>query len=381
MLDYLFLYPVLNFRRPEQSNHQSKHFHDDKRSSLFFGVDVFRTGCRGTTTYFPPLQGNEWEMLDPASLNWCEERVENLFDYLESQQTKSFLILKDGRIVLEKYFGTYTQDSVWVWYSAGKSLRAVLVGIAQEEGLLDIADRTSDYLGEGWSGLSQAQENSVTIWHQLTMTSGLNELFFTCVQPACLLYRADAGTRWAYHNGPYNLLRNVLEQATGKDINTYTLNKVRNAIGMKTGFWVSAGDNTFFFSRARDMARFGLMVAEGGKWGNDTIIRDTAYFRQMVNTSQDLNPSYGYLWWLNGKSSYVPPGMPVSIPGSVAPAAPADAITAAGAQGQFISISRSKGAGACPAGVGCRRQSGGYLANRRNLEKGGRTGLWCYRRQ
>ena len=63
----------------------------------------------------------------------------------------------------------------------------------------------------------------------------------------------------------------------------------------------------------------------------------------MTNSSQDLNPAYGYLWWLNGKESYIAPSSPMSIPGPIAPNAPDDLITAAGAQGQFISISKSSG--------------------------------------
>ncbi len=45
----------------------------------------------------------------------------------------------------------------------------------------------------------------------------MDERIFACTEPACLLYKVDAGTRWAYHNGPYALLRNVIENATGFD--------------------------------------------------------------------------------------------------------------------------------------------------------------------
>ena len=62
----------------------------------------------------------------------------------------------------------------------------------------------------------------------------------------------------------------------------------------------------------------------------------------MLNTSQVLNPSYGYLWWLNGKSSYIPPGTPDSFPGPITPNAPDDMFAAAGANGQFICIAPSE---------------------------------------
>jgi hypothetical protein len=55
------------------------------------------------------------------------------------------------------------------------------------------------------------------------------------------------------------------------------------------------------------MARFGLLMLNKGNWNGNVILSDTNYYNQMVNSSQTLNPSYGYLWWLNGKASYMLP--------------------------------------------------------------------------
>ena len=104
------------------------------------------------TLYFPPLEGDTWETLDPADLGWCADSLQNLIDFVGERNSKSFIILKDGKMVVEEYYNTYEQDSLWYWASAGKSLMGVLVGLAQEDGFLDIEDPTSDYLGEGWTG-------------------------------------------------------------------------------------------------------------------------------------------------------------------------------------------------------------------------------------
>ena len=306
---------------------------------LLFISNIWALSGLQAQTYFPPDHGQGvWDSITPSSLGICEDSVAALYNYLETEQSKSFMLIKDGKIVLEKYFGTYTADSLWVWFSAGKSLRAMLIGIAQEEGLLNILDKSSDYLGNGWTSLTPAQEDSITIWHQLTMTSGLDEQEFYCTDPSCLKYLAPAGTRWAYHNGPYSLLRDVLENASGKTINNLTTTRIKTPTGMSGGFWLKVGENTFYFSTARDMARYGLLVLNNGVWNNDTILGDTAYFRQMTTSSQDINPSYGYLWWLNGKASYIPPEIVVSVAGSLSPNAPEDGIIAAGAQGQFIVV-------------------------------------------
>lgn len=295
--------------------------------------------------YYPPANSSgEWATTSPESLNWNLDSISALYDFLEAEDSRAFLVLKDGRMVLEQYFGTYTQDSIWYWASAGKTLRAALIGIAQQEGFLDINDPTSDYLGNGWTSLEPEQEDSITILNQITMTTGLNPFFSGCTDPACLVYGVPVGTRWYYHNGPYSLTKEVLEAATGTTLNAYTNSKFEAPLQTGFGAWFSAdGSTTTYFSSARTMARFGLMIQGGGSWAGTQIMTDTAYFNAMITPSQELNPSYGYLWWLNGQDSYIPPGTFLSIPGPFAPDAPEDVIVAAGADGQLISIAGEDG--------------------------------------
>ncbi len=292
--------------------------------------------------YFPPTLGGAWATTDPATLGYCSDPIDSLYEFLRAEQTDAFLLLKDGRIVLERYFGDYGMDDQGPWFSAGKSLKAILVGIAQETGELDIREPASAYLGMGWTSLPPEKEALITVRNQLTMTSGLDERNFTCTDPECLTYVTDAGERWIYHNGPYSLLRDVIEVATGVDLNIYTNQKVEAPTGMR-GFWLASGPNNFYISTARDMARFGLLVLNEGIWDNQAVLSDTAYLRQMLTPSQSLNPAYGYLWWLNGQAKYIGPGGPEVFDGPLAPSAPEDLVMAAGAQGQFISVVPSQG--------------------------------------
>jgi CubicO group peptidase (beta-lactamase class C family) len=289
--------------------------------------------------YFPPLTGTTWETSTPQSLGWCTEKVDTLYKYLDKTNTKAFIILKNGRIVLEKYFGTFTSDSTWYWASAGKTLTGFTVGIAQQEGFLKIQDTTSKYLGKGWTSLTAAQEDKITVRNQLTMTTGLNDgvAESDCTLPSCLQYKADANTRWAYHNAPYTLLDKVIETATGSSLNLYVQNKVRSKIGM-TGLFVKLGNNNVHFSTARSMARFGLLLLNKGKWSTTTVLSDTAYLRQMTNSSQNINPSYGYLTWLNGKSALMVPSSQIVFPTSFSPNAPAEMFAALGKNGQIINV-------------------------------------------
>jgi len=290
--------------------------------------------------YFPPVTGSDWQTVTPASLGWDETALTNLYPYLQSKDTKAFIILKNGKIVTEKYFGTFTTDSLWYWASAGKTMTGLLVGIAQQDGLLNINDKSSKYLGAGWTSAPLAKENLITIKNQLTMTSGLDDGVSDpdCTMPGCLIYKADAGTRWAYHTGVYTMLDGVIEKASGLPFNTYFQQKIRDKIGMD-GTWVKTpNSNNVYYSNARSMARFGLLLLNKGKWDATPVLSDSTYFNSQVNTSQNLNLSYGYLTWLNGKASSMLPQSQVVFPVSIIPNAPADLFAALGKNDQKIYV-------------------------------------------
>jgi CubicO group peptidase (beta-lactamase class C family) len=316
-----------------------------KRALLYiFILFVFSINTKAQPLYYPPISTSAtWETTDPSTLGWCPERINNLYTFLEQENTKGFIILKDGKIALEQYFGTFTDQSLWYWASAGKTITSFLVGKAQEENLLNINDRTSIYLGAGWTNCTLPQENNITIKNQLTMTSGLDDgvIDNDCTDPICLDYLADAGTRWAYHNAPYTLLDDVLQSATTVNLNTYTQLKLKNPTGM-TGGWTTIDYNNVYFSTVRSMARFGLLIQGNGVWNGNQLINPN-YYSEMVNTSQNLNKSYGYLWWLNGKPNYMLPTTQLIFPGSYAADAPSDMIAGLGRDGQIVSISQSSG--------------------------------------
>jgi hypothetical protein len=295
--------------------------------------------------YFPPINPQTtWDTLSAEKLGWCTENIPALYEQLEKSNTKGYILLYKGRIVLEKYFGDFAKDSAWYWASAGKTLTSFLIGKAQEDKKLSIEDPTSKYLGNGWTAIPKEQEEMIKIKHQLTMTTGISDDVsdLDCTIDTCLQYKSDPGLRWSYHNAPYTLLEKVISNATGTDINTYTQLKLKNRTGI-TGFWTNIGPDNVFISKARSMARFGLLVQNNCIWNTDTLLKNSIYVNQMTQSSQSMNPAYGYLWWLNGKNKLMVPGSQVQYPISIAPDAPADMFAAIGRNGQLICISKSTG--------------------------------------
>ncbi|HSD13418.1 MAG TPA: serine hydrolase [Flavobacterium sp.] len=297
--------------------------------------------------YFPPLTGDEWETKSIADLGWNQNAVTPLETYLNEKNSKGFIILVNGRIVLERYFNGHTATTPWYWASAGKTLTATVTGIAQQESFLNIDDKVSDYIGTGWTSIPLEKENLITNQHLLTMTSGLDDAFndsndpslHDCVDPSCLSYKADAGTRWAYDN-VYVKLQDVVAQATGQPWDNYFNSKLKNPIGM-TGTWIQSNNNSIYWSTTRSMARFGLLSLTKGNW-NGTQIINTNFFNEATGTSQNINLAYGYLWWLNGKTTFHLPQTQLTFNGSLISSAPSDMYCALGKDDQKIYVVPSK---------------------------------------
>jgi CubicO group peptidase (beta-lactamase class C family) len=308
-----------------------------KFSSL--SILVLYTAClHAQTLYFPPSSG-AWSTINPQELGWCQDRIDSLYDYLGTNQSKAFVLLKDGKIVLESYFNGHSETANWYWASAGKTLTAFMVGQAQQQGLLDINEPTSNYLGQGWTSCAPEQEQAITIRNQLTMTTGLDDgvVDDDCTESQCLEYLADAGERWAYHNAPYTLLDSVMQIATGSSLNFWCLQNVAQPTGMQ-GLWLNVDYNNVYFSNARSMARFGLLLLAEGVWNGNDLLQDEQYFFEMTHQSQPINEGYGYLTWLNNTQTFMFPETQFVFPGNYAPNAPEEMYAAIGRDGQYICV-------------------------------------------
>lgn len=309
-------------------------------SIFFFSCKKSDSGTDGGTStaayYYPPLTGDTWETKTAASIGWDEAKLQEAFDYAATKQTFGLIVLQHGKIVKEQYWNSWTKDTKYYIASAGKSVTAFIAGIAQQEGTININNKTSTYLGTGWTSLPLAKENLITVKNQLSMTTGLDDGVpdQDCTSPACLVYKADAGTRWAYYNAPYHLVHDLIQAASGKPWNAYSKEKLFDKIGMPNSIWI----NHIMYCTTREAARFGSLILRKGEWNGTQLLTDAAYYNAMTNTSQTYNLSYGYLWWLNGKASSMVPQSQIVFPTALAPSAPADMFMALGKDDKKIYV-------------------------------------------
>ncbi len=293
--------------------------------------------------YFP---GERWQTVAPASVGWDAALLADALSYAKENNSSSVVVLHHGKILTEGHWpvddvrynslvagvdasGHAIEDVA----SMQKSIVSFLVGVAVAEDLIELDQSVSHYLGSGWSKAQPTEEQAITVRHLLSMTSGLST--FSTFQSA-------AGTKWQYNTRVYSRLVSVLEKVSRLGINELTTSWLTKKIGMHDSRWgerpwVRPGMDANpigFQTSARDLARFGILMLAVGKW-HGRMLMDAGYMAEMIEPSQSLNPSYGYLWWLNGKPA--PGGDGVDLQGRV-PSAPSDMFAAEGALGRKLYV-------------------------------------------
>ena len=253
----------------------------------------------------------EWTTTSPEDAGLDPAVLEAMATDAEAAGSNCLVVTKDGEIVDEHYWNDWDETSEQEVFSATKSISSTLVGIAQDRGLLDIDDKASEYIPE-WVG---TDSEDVTIRNLVSNDSGR----FQDVESdyvTMTLREADKtgyavgldqqhpiGSTWVYNNAAIQTLDAVLEEATGMPTHEFAREALFEPLGMDTEIVTDEAGGTLMYMGAqascRDLARFGLLFLRGGEWDGEQVL-SSEWVDEATNVSQDLNPNYGFLWWLFG---------------------------------------------------------------------------------
>jgi CubicO group peptidase (beta-lactamase class C family) len=298
--------------------------------------------------YFPTA--NQWETVSHEVAGADREQLERALQYAGEKNSKGVVVLWRGRLLAERYWDGCTQTTRHPAYSASKSLVSTLVGMAIEEKKIAGTGQSAAVFLREWQG--KPKYEAITIGHMLSMTSGLeggkrnflrgalsrDERAFATSLPL----QFTPGTHWEYQNSAYRLFFSLLPAATGESLPKYTTRKLLDPLDMKHTQWqtkrLSRDQYTFLSTTPRDAARFGLLILAGGNWNGQQLINRKWLQRATTAANPRVNPSYGYLWWLNGGDRHYLPLHPVARRGPIFPGCPADAFAALGKDDQKIYV-------------------------------------------
>ena len=269
------------------------------------------TALASTTSVAGPTPGAAWQKVAPASVGLDAAKLGQVAAQARKGRSNCLVVVRDGKLAGEWYFrgtGPNTEQDV---FSATKSVASTLVGIAQDDGDLRIGASASRWIPQ-WRG---GKARAVTVRDLLSMDSGrewspLTDYVRLLAAPdrtafAIGLGQAAApGTVWAYNNSAVQTLDRVLARATGQDVTAFAERRLLKPLGMTHSALATddAGNAQLFEgmrSTCRDMARFGVLMLNHGRWGGRQIVSAGWVAQATGPSSTKLNAGYGYLWWLN----------------------------------------------------------------------------------
>jgi CubicO group peptidase (beta-lactamase class C family) len=253
---------------------------------------------------------------------------------IEAYKPVAFLVLKNGKIIFEKYWEEYGPESLSNSFSMAKSIVGLLIGAAIDDGYIKSVEQpVSDFIPE----FRNEKNKDLKIIDVLTMSSGLNwdESYSSMFSTTTNAYYGDdikdliyglevtekTGVTFKYLSGNSQLLAMVLEAATGKKVAEYTSEKFWNPMGaVNTALWSLDDENGMekayccFNSNARDFARWGQLILNNGTWANDTLI-SPEYVKAAIHPANLVDETgnkinyYGYQWWIHDANGWKVPYM------------------------------------------------------------------------
>jgi len=286
--------------------------------------------------------GSEWAAISPEEAGMDSTKLDEAVANLLASNSLGVIVLRGGKIVAEEYADNWGRDKSMRIASATKSMVVILIGMALEEGKFTGLDQSISDFAPQWKG---TPKEAITLRHMLSMTSGLNGRGFRLSNTKGDQFEVNAkmpldhepGTVWNYNTAAYHMLFRIIEKATGESLESYAQRKLFGPMGMEHTTWMKEemGDVTNYYRAicsSRDLARFGLFALRGGRWRDKQLVSEK-FFKLATTPSQEMNPAYGFLWWLNAEKGTSARGGNKEYR---FPDAPRDTIAALGAQGQIV---------------------------------------------
>jgi len=234
----------------------------------------------------------------------------------EKLNIHSLLIIRNGYLVSESYFGPYQEDTRHELFSVTKSFVATLIGIALDKGYIDELDhRVLDFFPDGAFANLDRQKEDMTLEDVLTMRSGLDWKEGDPVYGA-MYYSLDwvkfvldkpmilpAGSQFNYCSGCSHLLSAILQLTTGMNTDDFAEQTLLKPLGISNVKWER--DNTGIpiggwglQITPRDMAKLGYLYLQNGQWDGEQIV-STQWVKNatQTHTETDGELGYGYQWW------------------------------------------------------------------------------------
>lgn len=277
---------------------------------------------------YAPKDAGDWPVSTPGAEGLDPQLVAELYlDAAHLDTIYSLLVVRNGRLVAERYFNKGAPDQQALLQSATKSYISALLGIARERGCIpDLDGRMLDYFPELAGRVKDPRKREITLRQLLQMRSGYpweetdpalwaelmkGDTFKLLVDVPLV---ADPGAQFNYSNLTANILAVIVARACDTDLLPFAEEHMFSPLGAGVGTWWQDKKGyryPLIHVTARDAAKFGLLYLDGGRFGGKQIVpaewvadslrawSDDAWIaiRQTHAGRYFRDLGYGYQWW------------------------------------------------------------------------------------
>ncbi|QTH43161.1 serine hydrolase [Cohnella sp. LGH] len=293
---------------------------------------IFVTGCGKTENAIPAASSTptptsvssdpiavdgpfEWPEAKPAEAGIDEAKLQKIDEAVATKHKKtlSVLIVKDGRLVYERYYQHKGKDDPTGVFSVVKSVTSALVGIAIDKGYMKGVDqKLSELLPDLFANVDDERKKQITVKHALTLTVGLESndenMFSSLDLGADTLAKPmvnEPGETFIYNTGMVHLLSIALTKASHMTTKQFAKKYLFEPLNITEFEWSTDlqgyyNGGTLLSLRPRDMAKLGYLYLQKGKWQGDQIVSESwveESFTRYVTAEETYG--YGYLFWLS----------------------------------------------------------------------------------
>jgi hypothetical protein len=280
------------------------------------------------------LNGRLWIKANYTSFQWKKAKPEEfgvnsneLIKELEKLKTsefiQSFLIVKNGKLVVEEYFNGANANCAFNIKSCTKSILSALVGITIDKGQINcVDDKMLDYFPEYKYQIKDSNYFKITVKDLLTMQEGLDvkpKIFKSLTIKEALFesrFNKEKYKYFEYSSPSTEILSALVTKVSGMSLNDLADKELCKPIGIHIRNWpktcdgVNIGGSDSYLT-ARDMARLGYLYLQNGnidgkqiiseKWIKESTVPYDSLYSQFSCVEQT---GYGYFWRIGRQSGY-----------------------------------------------------------------------------
>lgn len=250
-------------------------------------------------------QSAELSTSNPTQITAGQEQYKRAADYSAQYRGLSLLVMKNGKVVFEQYNNGHSAQTEHMLASGTKSFSGIIAVAAVEDGILKLDEKVSDTISE-WK--ADPRKSKITIRQLLSLTSGidtgLNGRPPTYAEAIRYNRKYEPGTTFEYGPVPFQIFGEVMRRKLASKKETpldYLRRRILNHIKLQVASWTHRDGQPNLpsgaFLTAREWAKFGQFILQGGEWEGKRIVSKKLLEECFIGTK--ANPNYGLTFWLN----------------------------------------------------------------------------------